>query len=254
MLQRILDAQHEVTGGKGPVWPMTYAEATSARKRLIETYNAPDAFSWQALRKSCQSFLASSRTSTAARPSFSLRSAAGIRSKSAKMCTPTRSSSPTQTQPPSRVSWASKSFSTRLPKISKRSRWRHDRRYEMGGLRSRPRMGTDPDKPGHWRLRPRSRSGDTSRPCATTWSPLLACAARSELREARARSPTLSSRTRADSGPSSTSERSRCDSAGTKRTARQPEWALSCSNGHAKRIDRRRTSSVRARTSRRDAS
>jgi len=60
MLQRILDAQHEVTGGTGPIWPMTYQQAEKARQRLIKEHGAPEAFSPQALRKSCVSFLASS--------------------------------------------------------------------------------------------------------------------------------------------------------------------------------------------------
>jgi integrase len=59
-LRRLLDAQHELTGGKGRVWPMTYNQLLNARRRLVEVYDAPEVFGWQVCRATCQSFLASS--------------------------------------------------------------------------------------------------------------------------------------------------------------------------------------------------
>jgi integrase len=60
MLRRLLDAQWELTNGEGRVWPMSYAQAESARRRLKDEYDAPDDFKWYGLRKTCQSTLASS--------------------------------------------------------------------------------------------------------------------------------------------------------------------------------------------------
>ncbi len=60
MLQRLLDAQHEITEGKGRVWPMSYGQIEAARRRLKNEHDAPDDFKWHGLRKTCQSVLASS--------------------------------------------------------------------------------------------------------------------------------------------------------------------------------------------------
>jgi len=58
-LARLLAAQKLSTGNKGRVWGLTPGEAEAAMQRLRDTYGAPANFSFQILRVSCQSYLAS---------------------------------------------------------------------------------------------------------------------------------------------------------------------------------------------------
>ena len=52
----LLAARRLATGGKGNVFGLTRGTAEAARKRLHE-YGAPDAFNWQALRRTCGTYL-----------------------------------------------------------------------------------------------------------------------------------------------------------------------------------------------------
>ena len=58
-LGRLLAAQRLRTGGKGSVWGLTEGEAGAAMDRLRDEYGAPPSFTYQVLRVTCQSFLAS---------------------------------------------------------------------------------------------------------------------------------------------------------------------------------------------------
>jgi len=59
-LRRLLAAQRLATGGKGSsVFGLTEGEAGAAMDRLRNEYNAPPTFTYQVLRVTCQSFLAS---------------------------------------------------------------------------------------------------------------------------------------------------------------------------------------------------
>ncbi len=58
-LARLLAAQRLRTGGKGDVWGLTEGEAETAMQRLRTDYGAPPSFTYQVVRVTCQSFLAS---------------------------------------------------------------------------------------------------------------------------------------------------------------------------------------------------
>ena len=58
-LGRLLAAQRLRTGGKGSVWGLTEDEAGGAMDRLRAEYGAPKGFTYQILRVTCQSYLAS---------------------------------------------------------------------------------------------------------------------------------------------------------------------------------------------------
>ena len=58
-VSRLLAAQRLRTGGRGDVWGLTAGEAQAAMQRLRDTYGAPPNFSFQILRVTCQSYLAS---------------------------------------------------------------------------------------------------------------------------------------------------------------------------------------------------
>jgi integrase len=58
-LGRLLAAQRLRTGGKGSVWGLTEDEAGAAMDRLRNDYAAPPGFTFQILRVTCQSYLAS---------------------------------------------------------------------------------------------------------------------------------------------------------------------------------------------------
>jgi integrase len=59
-LRRLMAAQKLRTGGRGRVWDVTEDEAKGALKRLRKDFGAPAAFSWQALRRTCSTFLVNS--------------------------------------------------------------------------------------------------------------------------------------------------------------------------------------------------
>ena len=59
-LRRLMAAQKLRTGGRGKVWDVTEDEAKGALKRLRKDFGAPPAFSWQALRRTCSTFLVNS--------------------------------------------------------------------------------------------------------------------------------------------------------------------------------------------------
>jgi len=56
-LRRLLIAQKLRTGGRGLVWGLTQNVAKRAMPRLVEKYGAPEAASFQALRRTCSTFL-----------------------------------------------------------------------------------------------------------------------------------------------------------------------------------------------------
>lgn len=58
-LGRLLAAQKLRTGAKGSVWGLTEGEAETAMQRLRREYGAPPSFTYQVLRVTCQSYLAS---------------------------------------------------------------------------------------------------------------------------------------------------------------------------------------------------
>ena len=61
MLRRLLVAQKLRTGGRGRVWPdMTQDVAKQSMKRLRANYRAPSEFTWQALRRTCSTYLVNS--------------------------------------------------------------------------------------------------------------------------------------------------------------------------------------------------
>ncbi len=60
-LRRLLAAQKLRTGGQGRVWPdVTEDGAIKAMRRLRMTYGAPPEFTWQALRRTCSTYLVNS--------------------------------------------------------------------------------------------------------------------------------------------------------------------------------------------------
>ena len=59
-LRRLMAAQKLRTGGRGKVWDVTEDEAKGALKRLRKDYGAPASFTWQALRRTCSTFLVNS--------------------------------------------------------------------------------------------------------------------------------------------------------------------------------------------------
>lgn len=58
-LRELLEAMRPsaTEGLEAPVFGVTYHEATAAAKRLTRAYGAPEAFSWQACRRTCGTFL-----------------------------------------------------------------------------------------------------------------------------------------------------------------------------------------------------
>jgi integrase len=57
-LRRLLAAQKLKSGGRGRVWPnVTEDGAVKAMRRLRKTFGAPPEFTWQALRRTCSTFL-----------------------------------------------------------------------------------------------------------------------------------------------------------------------------------------------------
>jgi len=59
-LRRLMAAQKLRAGGRGKVWGVTEDEAKGALKRLRKDFGAPAGFSWQALRRTCSTFLVNS--------------------------------------------------------------------------------------------------------------------------------------------------------------------------------------------------
>jgi integrase len=59
-LRRLMAAQKLRTGGRGKVWDATEDGAIKAMRRLRKTYGAPASFTWQALRRTCSTFLVNS--------------------------------------------------------------------------------------------------------------------------------------------------------------------------------------------------
>ena len=59
-LRRLMAAQKLRTGGRGKVWAVTEDGAIKAMRRLRKTYGAPASFTWQALRRTCSTFLVNS--------------------------------------------------------------------------------------------------------------------------------------------------------------------------------------------------
>jgi len=60
-LRRLMAAQRLRTGGRrGKVWAVTEDEAKGAMKRLRKEYGAPASFTWQALRRTCSTYLVNS--------------------------------------------------------------------------------------------------------------------------------------------------------------------------------------------------
>jgi len=60
VLRRLMAAQKLRTGGRGKVWDVTEDEAKGALKRLRKDFAAPASFTWQALRRTCSTFLVNS--------------------------------------------------------------------------------------------------------------------------------------------------------------------------------------------------
>lgn len=61
VLRRLLVAQRVRTGGRGRAWPdVTEDVAIKAMRRLRVTYGAPPEFTWQALRRTCSTYLVNS--------------------------------------------------------------------------------------------------------------------------------------------------------------------------------------------------
>jgi len=56
-LRTLLGIMKLQSGGKGRVFGLTEGTAEAARKRLTKEYGAPDAFNWQALRRTCGTYL-----------------------------------------------------------------------------------------------------------------------------------------------------------------------------------------------------
>jgi integrase len=59
-LRRLMAAQKLRTGGREKVWGVTEDEAKGALKRLRKDYGAPASFTWQALRRTCSTYLVNS--------------------------------------------------------------------------------------------------------------------------------------------------------------------------------------------------
>jgi integrase len=56
-LHKLLGAMRLASGGKGPVFELSTGTLEAAAKRLRAEYGAPDVFTWQALRRTCGTFL-----------------------------------------------------------------------------------------------------------------------------------------------------------------------------------------------------
>ncbi|HET9931132.1 MAG TPA: hypothetical protein VFQ35_10615, partial [Polyangiaceae bacterium] len=56
-LHKLLSAVHLASGGKGSVFALSRATAEAAAKRLRAEYGAPASFTWQALRRTCGTYL-----------------------------------------------------------------------------------------------------------------------------------------------------------------------------------------------------
>ena len=56
-LRALLAAMHLKSGGKGRVFRLGRDEAKAAGKRLVREYGAPSSFTWQALRRTCGTYL-----------------------------------------------------------------------------------------------------------------------------------------------------------------------------------------------------
>jgi integrase len=59
-LRRLMAAQKLRAAGRGKVWDVTADEAKGALKRLRKDFGAPASFSWQALRRTCSTYLVNS--------------------------------------------------------------------------------------------------------------------------------------------------------------------------------------------------
>jgi integrase len=59
-LRRLMAAQKLRRGGRGKVWDVSEDEAKGALKRLRKAYGAPASFTWQALRRTCSTYLVNS--------------------------------------------------------------------------------------------------------------------------------------------------------------------------------------------------
>jgi integrase len=56
-LRKLLAAMHLKSGGKGAVFALTRGTAKASAKRLIKEFGAPAGFTWQALRRTCGTYL-----------------------------------------------------------------------------------------------------------------------------------------------------------------------------------------------------
>lgn len=56
-LRKLLAALHVKSGGRGSVFGLTRGEAIAAEKRLVAGYAAPSGSNWQALRRTCGTYL-----------------------------------------------------------------------------------------------------------------------------------------------------------------------------------------------------
>jgi integrase len=56
-LRKLLAAMHKQSGGKGSVFGLTRGTATAAERRLRSEFGAPAGCNWQALRRTCGTFL-----------------------------------------------------------------------------------------------------------------------------------------------------------------------------------------------------
>ena len=74
-LRKLLTAMHLASGGKGSVFRLSKGIAEAAAKRLRSEYGAPEAFTWQSLRRTCGTFLTNAPGPRAARKSLRLTAA-----------------------------------------------------------------------------------------------------------------------------------------------------------------------------------
>ncbi|HEX5656454.1 MAG TPA: tyrosine-type recombinase/integrase [Polyangiales bacterium] len=56
-LHELLGVMHDAVGGKGRVFELTRSTAEAAANRMRDEYGAPAAFTWQALRRTCGTYL-----------------------------------------------------------------------------------------------------------------------------------------------------------------------------------------------------
>ncbi len=59
-LRRLMVAQKLRTGGRGKVWALTQDDSGNAMDRLRDDFRAPASFTWQALRRTCSTYLVNS--------------------------------------------------------------------------------------------------------------------------------------------------------------------------------------------------